>query len=34
MNFEANGINKDHWADIFKLGTVRLNLLANFLAFD
>ena len=28
------GINKNDWADIFKFGTVRLNLLANFVAFD
>ena len=34
VNFEADGINKNHWADIFKFGTVRLNLLVNFLAFD
>ena len=34
MNFEADGINKNHWADIFKFGTARLNLLVNFLAFD
>ena len=26
VNFEADGINKNHWADIFKFGTVRLNL--------
>ena len=32
MNFEADGINKNDWADIFKFGTVRLNLLVNFLA--
>ena len=25
MNFEADGINKNHWADIFKFGTVCLN---------
>ena len=29
MNFEADGINKNHWADIFKFGTVHLNLLVN-----
>ena len=23
MNFEADGINKNHWADIFKFGMVR-----------
>ena len=34
MNFEADGINKNHWADIFKFGTARLNLLVNFLAFE
>ena len=34
MNFEADGINKNHWADIFKFGTACLNLLVNFLAFD
>ena len=34
VNFEADGINKNDWADIFKFGTVCLNLLVNFLAFD
>ena len=34
MNFEADGINKNDWVDIFKFGTVRLDLLVNFLAFD
>ena len=34
MNFEADGINKNDWADIFKFETVCLNLLVSFLAFD
>ena len=34
MNFEADGINKNLWADIFKFVMGRLNFLVNFLAFD